>query len=559
MAVVITHAFLDLEGKQSLPAQSAPGINEIIYEGTNHYPAEITSFGYGALVDNTPIVIQPAEAKVNHGKVHTFVDDYYNRIHINPSVLGLGNLLASQERDVEVWNAYFTPQLLSSITETNTESLTLVGSEAPPTTFAALEARDYNLSIAIDGPPVINALFEFNFPSETVRLAATGRRVVVWPFIPQTEHKETLEWKTDILKAFNREQRLALRPAPRQSFEYTFQLDPRQLTKAQGTATSWAYRVYGIGVWSEMDFIGQLDSGATSVLLDTDYRDYREGGLLLLWESDQLFEAISVATVSSTGITLDLPTAFDYTNAYVMPLRLGRTLQGATFQRRTDDYSIARMTFLGTDPEDLAPASPLFDQYRDKDVLTDRQVTVTSITDRIARRVDIFDNGSGPIEVDIMDDWVTHNSIITFDKDTREDRWEVRQWLHSLRGRQKGFWLPTWNNDLTLVFDVNDLSTAITCVPIGFSLFYSSKDIMFQLKDGTRAYNRILSVTIDGDGNEVFGLENAVGIDLNRDEIDLICFINHMRLNTDRIDINHSYGGRMYLGAAVTTTPEGDD
>jgi len=557
VAIITVHGDLTFSYRQQNPTNYAPNLDTIGKVGLDREHYEFPDWGFsGTVADNLPIAILPAETLTVHGKTCSFVDDYYNRIHINPNTLGLGNLLASQERSVEVWNAYLTPKLLSSITEEGTDSLTLVGPASPPTTFASIEARNYDLTIAIDGPPVINASYGFNFPdSETVTLAVTGRRVVVWPFVPQTTHRETLEWKTDILKAFSKEQRLALRDAPRQMFDYTFQLDERQLTKAQGTATSWAYRVYGIGVWAEADFFGAVSSGDTAFVFDTTFKDYRAGGLVLLWESDQLFEAISVATVTDSGITLDLPTAFDYTNAHIMPLRLARTLQGIQFTRQTGPYSIARGSFLATDNENLGE-SELFDQYRERDVLTDRQVTVSQVTDRISRRVDMFDNGSGPIEVDIQDDWVNKNSIITFDTDTREQRWKVRSWLHYLRGRQKAFWLPSWNPDLHLVFDVNDLATSITCSPIGYELFYSTKDIMIQLYDGTRVYNRILAVTLDGDGNEVFTLDEAVGIDLVATEIEMISFMGHVRLNTDRVEFTHTYAGRCYTSMAVIETPE---
>lgn len=52
-----------------------------------------------------------------------FVDHLYNKIHINPPALDMGNLVSNQLRTVELWNAFFTSVNLSSFVGTNTEGI----------------------------------------------------------------------------------------------------------------------------------------------------------------------------------------------------------------------------------------------------------------------------------------------------------------------------------------------------------------------------------------------------------------------------------------------------
>jgi hypothetical protein len=555
MAVVTTYNIISTIWRTQDPPNIAPNIHEIGKLGfeREHYAFNILGAGFST--DNTPISLLPSSLIVTRGKSHSFVDDYYNRIHILPSSIALGNLLSTQIRDIELWNAYFTPQLLSSLVGSGTDGITISEPISSPTTFASLESRIYNLNISINGSPVINAVYTFNFPLEDATLTVTGRRVVVWPFIPQTQHSETMEWLTDIIASFNNEQRLALRSEPRQSFTYEFQMDERQFSRAKAICTQWAHRVYAIAVWSEATYVGALSAGATVVFLDTAYADYREDYIFMIWESDTKFEAIENLEVLADRINLKLPLENAYTNAYVAPLRFARTLQGMEFRRRSDAYAIARGTFLVTQNADLG-ASIGYDTYKSKDVIPDRTILVNDLREKISRHIDMFDNGSGPIEIEIKNNWVNNIQTITFDTITRAERWAARQWIHSRRGKQKGFWLPTWNTDLVSVVNVNAASTFLTCLPIGYPLYYGVKDIMIQRTNGVKLYNRILSASTDGSGNELLNLENPVGEDLTVADIEYICFMSHVRFNTDRIDVRHSYAGRATMSIPVIETPE---
>lgn len=508
---------------------------------------------WAVVADEQPVA--ELELAVDGFHAAGFLADYYYRVHVRPRVIELGNLLSTQVRDVEVWSAYFEPQLLSSLSQVGTDGITLTQPQVPPTSFAALEARTYTLNISTNGAPVINALYTFNFPTDHPTLTVTGRRVVVWPFIPQTEHRETLEWQTDVLPSFNNEQRLALRTAPRQAFSHEFQLDTYQFSKAKAIATQWAHRVYGIPVWAEATRVGPLLAGTTELMLDTANADYRDNDIVLVWESDTHFVAAENLQVLSDRIVLKLPLEDSYQNAYVAPLRFARTPQGMSFRRNAHDITVANATFQVVQNKDLGAAVG-YPQYRGKDVLTDRTILVSDLNERISRSVDEFDNGSGPIAVDIKNSWVSSAKAITFDTLTRAQRWAARRWIHSRRGRQKAFWLPSWNPDLILLEDVGPTGAALTVRPIGYPLYYGVKDIVIQLKNGSRVFARVLSGSVDSNGNEVLSLAAQVGTGFTVADVELICFMSHVRLNTDRVEIRHTYAGRATTVVPVMETPE---
>lgn len=487
-------------------------------------------------------------------EVGAFKDDYYYRIHLNPSRIALGNLLSSQVREVSVWNAYLTPQLLSSVVPLGDDGLTLVHPVSPPTTYAQLEERVYLLNVSTNGSPVIDALYTFNFEAESPQLVVTGRRVVVWPFMPQTTHREKLEWRTDVIPSFRSEQRLALRPAPRQSLSYKFQLDTFQFSRAKAMSTQWAHRVYGVPVWSELTRVGPISAGATEVVFDTRYADYRDDDILLLWESDTKFLAVETLLVSVDRITFKLPLEIGFSNAYVAPLRFGRTLQGMSFKRGPNDLIENESEFLVTENKDLSLTTKVV--YRGMDVLLDIPVITSDITDRISRPVTLFDNGSGPIMVDVTNGYVRNSTVVSFDVLTREERWALRQWLHSRRGKQRGFWFPSWNPDIISLEDRTSISTSLKVRNMGFSLYYGIKDIMVEKTDGTRVFNRVLSSVVDPDGNESLGLELPLGVDLPVSSIQMICFIYSSRFDSDSITISHSYSGRASVSIPSLEVPQ---
>ncbi len=554
MAVITTYGLVSFDYLR--PAIDwSPEIDEMSFSA---FPPrqmyEMATTGYAAVTSNLPV--SELDNTITSYLARSFLDDYYYRVHVQPGVIELGNLLSAQTRNVEAWNAHFDGKLLSSISDTGLDGIDLAEPVAAPTTFAPLESRIYTLSISISGSPTIDGQYAFLFAGETPTLRITGRRVVVWPFVPQTRFREQLQWLTDVMQAYSAEQRLALRTAPRQSFQYDFQLTPRQYSRAKAISTQWAHRVYGAPVWAEAVRLGNLPAGATSLSFDTTSADFRADDVVLLWESDEKFFAVETTTKTDSSMGLKLPLDQAFNNAYVMPLRFARTLRGTEFRRSANDIIDAKMVFLVGNNIDLG-ASIGLTQYRGLDVMTDRSVVVSGMAERIVRAVDVFDNGSGPIEVDQERAYPDRSEVLTMDALTRAEAWRMRQWLHARRGRQKSFWLPGWNNDIEIIEDVGAAASAITVKHIGYPFYYGVSDIMIDLSDGSRLFGRILSGATDGSGNEILSLEAPLGVAFTVADVVLCCFMKHVRLDTDQIDVTHSYAGRATASMAVIEIPEG--
>ena len=557
MAVVTTYALVGPLMKQPPNVDFATGISGFgpVDNSPPVLPYEPSDFPLAsALTDNLPI--GAIEESSTSWRGISFLDDYYYRVHVRPGRIALGNLLSSQTRDVEVWNAHFEGKLLSSITDVGLDGIDLAEPVPAPTTFKSLESRIYVISISTSGAPVINGSYDFHFPGETPQLLITGRRVVIWPFVPQTKFRETLQWMTDVMQAYSAEQRLALREAPRQQLQYEFQLTQEQYSRAKAISTQWAHRVYGAPIWAEATRLGPLAMGITALTFDTTNADYRSDDILLVWESDTKFTAAETLSVTPTSVALKLPLDQAFANAYVMPLRFARTLNGSEFSRDAHTVTRARLQFLVNNNVDLG-ASIGLPQYRGVDVMMDRSVVLSDMSEKIVRAIDVFDNGSGPVTVDQERAFPDRSEILSLDALTRAEAWRARKWLHARRGKQRTFWLPGWNPDMIVLEDVGPSSTGLTIRPIGYPLYYGVTDIMVVLNNGTTLYNRVLSGATNTDGNEVLSLGGPFGTGFAASDVAFVCFMKHVRLDTDQAELTHEYAGRMSTSLPVIEVPEG--
>ena len=93
----ITNDLEGFSGEQWFPYHESMVSTAPVYTLTTHHPVEANG------------------REIQYFKTNSYFDDYYNRIHIAPSALALGNVASEQVNAVTVWNAYFIPTTCMSI------------------------------------------------------------------------------------------------------------------------------------------------------------------------------------------------------------------------------------------------------------------------------------------------------------------------------------------------------------------------------------------------------------------------------------------------------------
>lgn len=488
----------------------------------------------------------------------SYFDDYYNRFHLSTSLIDVGNLVAKQIVNVEIWSAYVVTQQLNSISKINADGIEIEepsGNEAP-VIYGALEAMSYVFNVLVAGSPKIDASIVFNFTSGTPLVSIIGNRVVVWPYKPNYPFKESLEWKTDIIQAYNREQRIALRDAPRQSVNFESVISVPDFSKAKAIAFQWAHRIFGVPIWTDMRFVGSLNVGAMYIDVDTTKADYRPNDLVLIWESNSSYVVVSSTSITASRINLKDPLLSARSNAFAIPVRLAYALSGVQFSRDADCIIRASTDFDVTNNKNMN-----FDvglpKYKSLQVLTDDVMSTEAVSDKYIRSTDVFDNGSGVIEVDTTTNYVNIITKVSIRGFSKSDAWRYRQFFSSLYGRQKSFFMPSLTDDFIVVDDISMFDTAITVQAIGFTQYYDNQFVMLKTKAGNMHFSRIISSIELSGGLEQLNIESALGVNISALDVLQLCILKHVRLDNDKIDFTHSVGDHMQCTFNVKEIPYG--
>ncbi len=500
--------------------------------------------GAGPKANNVPVDI--AAWGCSGAFAAGYYDDYYNRIHIRPNPVALGNLLSEQVREVEVWNAYETGQLLTAVTPTGAEGITLTEPTAAPTTFGPLESRIYELAISTDGPSTIDAAYTFNFPADAPVLRVTGTRVVVWPFRPNWVQPltERLEWLTDVIESDDgTEQRMALRGAPRRAFSFLITVSQADKRRLETLLWDWQARAFAVPVWTDPGRLAVAAKTDDTVLsLATDYLDYHDDGLAVLIGDTATQEALEIDTVSPGSITLARPLLNDWpAGTRIYPARIGRLQDSQDLSLYTATLESALVRFDIQDNSAVSAAEFSAATYRGLPVLETRPNWRDDISQAYRRKLELFDNTTGIRAVDDLSARPVTVQDYLWTRAGRAAIYAFRQWLYARAGKQTPIWVPTYQSDLVLAQDVQDTDTAIRVQNIGYSRFIRQaigrRDIAIRLADGTVYYRRITaSIEVDSQ-TEQLSIDSALGQLVKTTEVRMISWLQLCRVESDALEL----------------------
>mgnify|MGYP001494687887 CR=1 FL=1 len=543
--------------------ESIPALSKDLWETRGLFFAERLAAAHltdrvqgGAVISQLPI---EANGREIDGELrHSFFSDYYFRVHVVPNRINVGNLLVDMSDDVYVWNAYPQPKNLALIDEYRTDGIFLEGDTVPPSIFPAYGERHYLLTATQSGPAKIEAVFTFVFDgANNPTLEIIGSRVVTWLLKPLSEPTERLSWKTDIIQAHDREQRIAIREAPRQSFDYRFFLTAREYSALTVKLYKWAHQLHAIPAWLEGATVGSISEGALEIPFDTRYADYREGGMAIILDADMSYEVVDIVSVADDKLTIlrEFPRAMK--NVTVYPLRFSHALDGFRFTRGdVESGAFVAATFSIDDNVDLS-ASGSHTQYRGRDVIETPTISAGGISERIARSIDVFDNGAARPAIDTITGYPTYLRTVTFLARTRKEMWSLRQFLHSIRGRQGTFWLPSWNNDFSLSATYTTGSNTMIVSSVEWFKYRDHGDIVIDLKDGTRLFVHVTGAT-EAEGGDVLTLETPIAREILIEDVRHMMFLYHVRFDADELIIDHKGPRSRYamISAQVREVPE---
>jgi len=477
--------------------------------------------------------------------------------------LDLGNIISTQQINFTVFNSYFVPRTLNDITESGITGGLILTEPAPtPLVFQPFEQYVYQLTVSPDGPPSVEATYLFDFDVVDLQLDVTGTRLVLFYFEPDGGMQESLEWATDILESYDgSEQRIELRSAPRQRIEFDVLTEGVDDTKLRALLFDWLPRVFGLPIWWEMRRITSAVTAGTSVIpVSTLYGDFREGGLMMIYQDKDTYEVIGIADMDSTSITLDTDLTNSYTRkAVVMPVRTVYAAPSAN--RSVTITNVARTTvaFTTIDNEDLSDSSGA-NTYLSKVLLDDANFSDENYTEGFQTRIFALDTISGRVLQ--ISGWDQSKILLRkrWEVTTAADLWRIRKLLHSFHGNRVSFWLPSFRNDLQATQNIAASTATIRIEHCNYTQIYRGRvpytDIRILLTNGTSYVRRIIDSNVDGD-TEVLTVNAPVSVStIFLEDIERIEFVQLVRINNDRAKLTHVRAGTATIEITVTAVKE---
>lgn len=489
----------------------------------------------------------------------THGDVFFEEVYILPRTVEAGTILSVQVFTMDIYSAFRTDtRLWQAYSDTSAGPGVDFEGPIPPPDIDVPPQSGFtrSLTIQLEGPPSINGTLDFTFDLPgLLQVPITGERSVLFPFEPETPVIERLNFFTDVLKARSgKEQRRQLREFPRVEYEFNILSDENDRRLLENLIFDGQSRAYGVPIWFEAtDLVDPVAVDDTVITVaSTDFSDYRNGGLAVVWEDPFNFEALQISSFTATTITFASPFTKTFTtNARVMPVQTALATRSIQQQRWRTKLQNNRMKFIVIDNErDIADTSAFSSLTIDSvtRVLLDDENFVSSqqIEEDWSRDIVQIDGRIGSIK-HFSDDLASRKtSRKGFITTNRSDLHDVRKLLYALGGRAISFYLPTFFEDFNVVVNVSSADQAIDVDDVSYVNSVVNRQprniVRLHKTDGTISDPKVIT----GSSKPSPGVERlsitpaTVGVTATTAEISRLEYINKVRFDSDKIVIRHT-------------------
>ncbi len=516
------------------------------------------------------------ESEIAGGIALAVGPEWFEKCHVFPGSIALGNVLSVQIRELELFNAFRRPpEDVTWETFVNNTNGGIVITNLPglPLVIPAFGNFVADVTISTSGPPSISGTLDFTFSAPTaatISVPITGNRITIFQYRPQAPIRETLRFKTDIIRLFDgSEQRIKLREAPRQAFDFTVRTDDdRTRDKINAVLFDWQARVFGVPIWHESEPLGAaIAINDLVITVDTTTSDYRDDSLVMVYDGNFNFEALEIDSFNATSITVKTGfiKAFDTLSSIVMPLRSAYTkpsLQNTRFAIGPSDFA---MTFDVLDNVDLADIGAVTTflgtgQTIAKPVLDGLNfMSGNTIGEGIRRKTVELDHQTGPKIT--FSPWSKGKPLFQFATEAKSqlETWDFRKLMHFLNGSQTAFYIPTGRRDFKPLADIGDSATGFSIPNIGWTDFVGSvtprSDLLILRTDGTQSLHLVTGSSVASEDEETITISPPITPALPLVELERMTILTLSRISDDQVKLEHRRPGETRLSISSIGVP----
>ena len=503
-------------------------------------------------------------------------DLWFDHLHVLPRVpLDFGRVVQQEDLPFEVFSAQGREAVFSGASITPGQGLSIpdlpvVGTVVAPygslldaTSTPGAPVR-LEIRAAAAGAVTIAAAVRFSLvPGGDAFLRAVGLRFELLPFAFEIGFTERLEWLTNVLPVSEgREQRIARREFPRQTFDVRFLLDGDERRRMQSLLLGAQGRAFGLPLWHErLRVTAAVAPAATSITVATTTDiDIRVGGYALLWKSASVYDVVLVESVSPTavGISSALAPVNSYASGDVLiPLRVVRL---SPFVRgRLNPVTLEELEVSCAVIDDAvgAPAgdlSSLATAYGRPLLDAPNVIFGDAVEEGFQTKVVIVDGSTGAVYQDQAWPKGKRQATFGFNVGSRAALYALRKILNGLRGRQTAVYVPTFFPDLRVVATLTNGTATMDVAELGYTVHVQSREPKATLRvtftDGSQLLRRVLSSADIGGGIERLTLDQNWPSTKLASEVSLVEFLELCRLDSDEVSLEH-----LGIGRARATLP----
>ncbi len=292
----------------------------------------------------SPTTRAGARAPVHDGQ-------WFDRIHVVPREVALGNVVSDRVLSVEVWNAFRTGFRLWSVDIAGPAGVD-VSAGSLPHEYPTLHSEIHSVYVWAAGvDPIANTLtWTFRTRTSSVTYVAvttpgsdltlSGTRLTLFAVPPDgiAAQRERYGYLSDVITSRQRtEQRVQLRAIPGRELRF----HPLVVTDADALELMSKLYAHGGGVYAlpfwpdASELTAPVAPGATAVYADTTTRAFAPGGTAILWTSQRACEPFVIDQVFADHLTVagTISGAYAAPRAIVAPLLAARLTEAPQLSR----------------------------------------------------------------------------------------------------------------------------------------------------------------------------------------------------------------------------------
>lgn len=392
------------------------------------------------------------------------------------------------------------------------------------------------------------------------------RRLPVFSVLPNWKDGviERLSFLTDVMESeWGIEQRRLLRLYARRSLEASFLRKNEHRARLDSFFVGTGRNECLVPLWFEQFYPpGGLAIGQTVIEFPartTQFREFRVGDLVFINDKNpnryEIVEVESVDLISDSITLVAGPTETWSEGVRIIPLRIARMMESASFSNPVDRVGVVRARFEIEGDDNYAPdwgfCSPTFRFQFNR---------VESVQLSFDRKETTLDNGSGRVLVVDPSERTMLGQRGRLLLRGRRETVGYRKFLSQAAGRARRFYMPTGCADLWPVGDIS--GQQIESLPIGFTDYmrhpqHSRVTIGIVFNDGTpTVYRNIVDIAPVGAGlrpdTELFTLDRPIPL-IRLDQIQRIQFMVPTRFDQDSFELHHRTSDMVAVSSGVVT------